>query len=145
MVIFSKEFSLNFMCNRLLILFYGWNYASSLKEFNLLWVYMQLVKSVYASYIPTINSNLSEQNNKNKKTERKGTWMSNLLFSESPHFQKQLVQLIIVESFCKWSLLNQKIWSFSSQRLGPTLRWIGLWVEDFSPLAGGFQNRLWVA
>ena len=78
-------------------------YPSSLKEFNLLWMYMQWTKFVPASYIPIINSNLP-QPQKNKK-KKKDVHEQFAIQSWVAHFQMHWDQFIIVGT---WKLLQVK-------------------------------------
>ena len=98
-------------------------HASSLKEFNLLWMYMQWAKFVHASYIPIINSNLPwPQKKKKEKKNVHEQFAAFAIQSWVTHFQMHWDQFIIVGT---WKLLQlaSEVCRF---RHGATLRWIAL-------------------
>ena len=74
-------------------------HASSLKEFNLLWMYMHLAKFVPASYIPIINFKLATTTKKKKKDVHEQfsvqSWVA--------HFQMHWDQFVSVGT---WKLLQ---------------------------------------
>ena len=96
-------------------------HASSLKEFNLLWMYMHWEKFVPASYIPIINSNLPRPPKKEKK-EKKDVYEQFTIQSWVAYFQMHWDQFIIVGTWKLLQLASEVCWF----RHGATSRWTGL-------------------